>query len=215
MFLHKCLNVVSWNCRSNFGMFWVRATNVVDVAQHLVRRKIKGLKLKNGRKRTGTDWTSPRFSDVLIAVCLCFYHLFLFLFLFFDLGIKMELSHLMSWGSSHSMPFLSSSLAILSDSCQVLTMNKTIVLDESLRKEICPSLSPSQLLSLLQHYSSDEFDPQALPAEVIPYLENLVKKPTTTTTTTATTTMTSSPSSPKFDAFKYEAIRIKDVYDDR
>ena len=44
----------------------------------------------------------------------------------------------------------------------VLVMNKSTLLDEATRQNVCPELNASQLHRLLSLYTPDEYDPEAV-----------------------------------------------------
>ena len=60
----------------------------------------------------------------------------------------------------------------------VLVMNKTSLLDESTRAEVCPDLNPGQLHRLLTLYAPDEYDPDAVHPGVLKQMAALAQSNT-------------------------------------
>ena len=60
----------------------------------------------------------------------------------------------------------------------VLVMNKTSLLDESTRAEVCPELNAAQLHRLLTLYVPDEYDPDAVHPGVLKQMSQLAQSST-------------------------------------
>lgn len=69
-------------------------------------------------------------------------------------------------------------LAPILQASDVLVMNKTSLLDESTRADVCPELNPQQLHRLLTIYSPDEFDPDAVHPGVLKEMATLARNST-------------------------------------
>jgi myosin heavy subunit len=79
--------------------------------------------------------------------------------------LKMAVSELESWGQQKGVS--GNELAPLRQISDVLMMNKPMLADESIRKEVCPALTTRQIRKMLQCFKPDEYDPLSVPASVL------------------------------------------------
>ncbi|KAL0478684.1 hypothetical protein AKO1_008281 [Acrasis kona] len=80
--------------------------------------------------------------------------------------LKMAVSELEEWASSKNFD-ISQELTTLRQSCDIMIMNKSNLIEASTRKEICGNLTNQQVRRVLQLYHPDEYDPDAVPANVL------------------------------------------------
>jgi len=86
------------------------------------------------------------------------------------LTIKMVVLQIEDWAFSKGTKFgnvCREKLAIVRQAADVLVVNKMSLLQQSVRSEVCPSLSCSQLIRLLEVYNPDDFDPEPVHPGVI------------------------------------------------
>lgn len=90
----------------------------------------------------------------------------------YSIFLKMSLTQLENWAIDNKYTLPKSQLEMIRQVTNVLMMNKNLLLDESVRKDICPSLTSSQIGHLLTQYHPDEYDPDgSVPSNVISSLK--------------------------------------------
>lgn len=90
----------------------------------------------------------------------------------YSIYLKMSLTQLENWAIDNKFDLPKSQLESIREVTNVLMMNKNLLLDETVRKDICPSLSSTQIGQLLTQYHPDEYDPEgSVPSNVISALK--------------------------------------------
>ena len=86
--------------------------------------------------------------------------------------LKMAVSELEEWAQSKSLP-ITHELVSLRQASDVMIMNKSSLIDEPTRKEVCSALAIQQLRRILQLYHPDEYDPDEVPQNVLKTLPDV------------------------------------------
>jgi myosin heavy subunit len=81
--------------------------------------------------------------------------------------MKMAVSELEAWTDDKRLVKCKDQLSSLRQASDIMIMNKASLVDESTRKEVCPTLTLSQVRKVLQLYQPDEFDPDTVPSSVL------------------------------------------------
>lgn len=82
--------------------------------------------------------------------------------------LKMGVSELEMWAESHHLGNkCKENLGALRQASDIMIMNKASLVDESTRREVCPTLTLVQVRKILQSYQPDEYDPDIVPSSVL------------------------------------------------
>eukprot|EP01091_Cochliopodium_minus_P018873 TRINITY_DN7760_c0_g1_i1.p1 TRINITY_DN7760_c0_g1~~TRINITY_DN7760_c0_g1_i1.p1 ORF type:complete len:698 (-),score=204.44 TRINITY_DN7760_c0_g1_i1:33-2126(-) len=76
--------------------------------------------------------------------------------------MKKDMSVVMKWFSSQNLLSAKTQLQPFLELCDILCINKEVLIDINSRKNICPSLSNDQLSQLLYNYCPDDFSSQPI-----------------------------------------------------
>lgn len=86
--------------------------------------------------------------------------------------IKLELSQLEQWISKTlQIPEIKSQLDIMAQAANVLVMDKNVILEGDMLKQICPLLTAKQIKRLLELFTPDQLSPTPVPPEVFAKLK--------------------------------------------
>jgi len=91
-------------------------------------------------------------------------------------GMKMVIVQVEEWVEMTTWPsalaLCKQNLAVARHAADVLVVNKSSLVQTSVRDDVCPSLSIQQLVCLLESYSPDELDPEPVHPGVIASIRN-------------------------------------------
>eukprot|EP01080_Neovahlkampfia_damariscottae_P008480 gene8480-302_t len=76
-----------------------------------------------------------------------------------SVNLKMMTSDLSNWADENNFLKCKKNFNNLRDISNILMVDKSELVDESVRKQVCPSLQICQILNILCFYHADEFDP--------------------------------------------------------
>lgn len=87
--------------------------------------------------------------------------------------LKMAVSELEAWADRNKIETCKEQLVSLRQASDIMIMNKSSLVDEATRREVCPTLSLIQVRKILQMYHPDDFDPDTVPSSVLKALPTL------------------------------------------
>ncbi len=93
------------------------------------------------------------------------------------LQMKKPVSELKGWFHRRQFEAAAKNMSPLDEVINVLCMNKSVLAEPDVRKEVCPSLSQAQLSQLLVQYTPDDFDSEPVAPAILSSVSGTLRQP--------------------------------------